>query len=64
MQRWDAAGGFKKGTNSAKLDLLGTMPRNKVANLLFRFFQWWIDGRPGDPLAGGPEVCERSKRQC
>ncbi|KAF6261449.1 hypothetical protein COO60DRAFT_773391 [Scenedesmus sp. NREL 46B-D3] len=29
------------------------MPKKQVANLLYRFFDWWIDGKPGDPVQGG-----------
>jgi len=58
VQRWAAAGGFKKGTKPASLDL-GSMPKKQVANLLYRFFDWWIDGKPGDPVQGGSAVSAR-----
>jgi hypothetical protein len=58
LQRWAPAGGFKKGAKPASLDL-GNMPKQQVANMLYRFFDWWIDGKPGDPVQGGLRVSAR-----
>jgi hypothetical protein len=32
------------------------MTKEQVANLLYRFFDWRIDGKPGDPVQGDTHV--------
>ncbi|WIA17347.1 hypothetical protein OEZ85_014210 [Tetradesmus obliquus] len=52
LKRWAAAGGFREGGKPASLEL-GSMHRSQVANLLYRFFKWWIAGKAGDTVQGG-----------
>uniref|UniRef100_A0A383VJ37 Uncharacterized protein n=1 Tax=Tetradesmus obliquus TaxID=3088 RepID=A0A383VJ37_TETOB len=52
LKRWAAAGGFREGGKPASLEL-GSMHRSQVANLLYRFFKWWIAGKGGDTVQGG-----------
>ena len=55
LQRWAAAGGFREVAKPASLEL-GSMHRSQVANLLYRFFKWWIAGKAGDTVQGGKRV--------
>jgi hypothetical protein len=40
----------------AKKPPLGSMTDKQIVNLFTRFMEWWVDGRPGDPLKGGRQV--------
>eukprot|EP00878_Enallax_costatus_P009957 GHUV01010395.1.p1 GENE.GHUV01010395.1~~GHUV01010395.1.p1 ORF type:complete len:316 (+),score=110.84 GHUV01010395.1:425-1372(+) len=64
FKRWIAANGYtasgssKSSSSSSKSKAcvpdLGTMDQQKVVNLCYRFFDWWIvQGRPGDADVGG-----------
>lgn len=56
LQAWCAKGGYKAKGKKISPDLTSREPQ-LVANLLCRFFEWWVkDGRPGDPTIRGPMV--------
>jgi hypothetical protein len=57
---WCAKAGYKERTKPISPDL-AAMSRKGVANLLCRFFEWWVkDGRPGDQAARGRLVSSHS----